>query len=58
MDIKGESNCFITLKDHKENFQKNPSMRLINPAKIELGRLSKFIIQAMSGELKDKFNLN
>ena len=35
MDIKGESNCFITLKDHKENFQNNPSLRLINPAKNE-----------------------
>ena len=58
MDINGESNCFITLKDHKENFQNNPSVRLINPAKNELGRLSKFVIQAMNKELRHKFNLN
>ena len=58
MDINGESNCFITLKYHKENFQNNPSVRLINPAKNELGRLSKFIIQAISKELRHKFNLN
>ena len=58
MDINGESNCFITLKDHKENFQNNPSVRLVNPAKNELGRLSKFVIQAMNKELRYKFNLN
>ena len=58
MDINGESNCFITLKDHKENFQNNPSVRLINSAKNEIGRLSKFIIQAMDKELRQKFNLN
>ena len=58
MDINRASDCFITLKDHKENFQNNPSVRLINPAKNELGRLIKFIIQAMNKELRHKFNLN
>ena len=58
MDINGENHCFITLKDHKENFQNNPSVRLMNPAKNELGRLSKFILQAMNKELRHKFNLN
>ena len=58
MDINGESNCFITLKDHKENFQNNPSVRLINTAKNELGRLSKFIIQAVNQELRHKLNMN
>ena len=58
MDINNESNCFITLKDHKENFQNNSPVRLINPAKNELGRLSKFTIQAVNKELRHKFNLN
>ena len=58
MDINGESNCFITLKDHKENFQNNPSVRLINPAKNELERFSRFIIQAVDKELRHKLNLN
>ena len=58
VNINGESNCFITLKDHKENFQNNPSVRLINPAKNELERLTKFIIQAMNKKLRHKFNLN
>ena len=56
--INDESNCFITLKDHKENFQNNPSVPLINPAINELGRSSKFIIQAVNKQLRHKLNLN
>ena len=33
--------AFITLKDHKDNFQNKPTCRLINPAKSEIGRISK-----------------
>ena len=59
MDINGESNCFITLKDDKENFQNNPLVQLINPAKNELRRLSKFIILGiMNKELRHNFSLN
>ena len=36
MFINGKNNCFITLKDHKENFLNNPKTRLINPAKKDL----------------------
>ena len=50
MFINGKNNCFITLKDHKENFLNNPKTRLLNPAKNELGRISKAIL--------DKINLN
>ena len=41
--INGYSGCFITLKDHKENFINNPTVRLLNPAKNEVGRISKTI---------------
>ena len=58
MKINGKSNCLITLKDHKENFKNNPSMQVINTATNELGRLSKFIIQAMNKELRHKLDLN
>ena len=50
MFINGRNNCFITLKDHKANFLNNPKTRLLNPAKKELGRISKAIL--------DKINLN
>ena len=58
MDINGENNCFITLKDHKENFLNNPTTRLINPAKNELGRISKVILEKVNKEIKLKMNLN
>ena len=38
MQINEENNCFISLKDHKENSQNNASVRLINPAKSGLGK--------------------
>ena len=58
MEINAKSNCFITLKDHKENFQNNLSVQLMNSAKNELGRLGKFIIQVVNKELRHKLNLN
>ena len=44
MDVNTESNRFITVKDHKENFSNHPKVRLVNPAKNELGRISKKIL--------------
>ena len=37
IQINGTNPCFITLKDHKENFENNPKTRLINPAKMKSG---------------------
>ena len=44
MDINSKNRCFITLKDHKENFLNNPTVRLINPAKNELGGIRMAIL--------------
>ena len=44
IEINEENNCFFTLKDHNDNFANNPQVRLINPAKNELGRISKVIL--------------
>ena len=51
MDVNSESNCFITIKDHKENFLNHPKVRLINPAKNELGRMSKTILDNINKNL-------
>ena len=50
--------AFITLKDHKPNFANNPTCRLLNPTKPELGRISKQKLSKMISEvkLKTKFN--
>ena len=58
MDQSGSNNCFITLKDHKENFQNNPTTRLINPAKNEIGRISKGILDKINASLKEKLGVN
>ena len=40
--------AFITLKDHKENFQNKPTCRLINPSKPEIGCISKQILEEIN----------
>ena len=42
----------------KQNFRNNPAVRLINSAKNELGRLSKFFIQAVNKEFRHKLSMN
>lgn len=37
IETMARKQAFITLKDHKENFENNPSCRLINPAKSNMG---------------------
>ena len=54
-----EGNSFITIKDHKENFDNHPTVRLINPAKNELGRISKLILGKINKKkICRKFELN
>ena len=58
MQTNGENNCFISLKDHKENFQNNPTIRLINPAKNELGKMSKVILDTINKNIRENLQLN
>ena len=58
MSKNGSNQCFITLKDHKPNFQNNPQTRLINPAKNEVGRISKVILDRINKKLKEKLKVN
>ena len=58
IEINGENNCFFTLKDHKDNFANNPQVRLINPAKNELGRISKVILDKINLAIREHFSFN
>ena len=58
METNEESNSFITIKDYKENFDNHPTVRLINPAKNELGRISKLILDKIYKKISQKFELN
>ena len=46
--------AFITLKDHKPNFQNVQSCRLLNPTKSEIGRVSKKIVEKINLIVRDK----
>lgn len=50
--------AYITLKDHKENFRTNPSCRLINPCKSELGKISKIILERANKDIVTKLKVN
>ena len=51
IDALAEKECFITLKDHKPNFNNNPTSRLINPAKSEIGIISKKILERINNKI-------
>ena len=53
-----KNNSFITLKDHKENFLNYPKCRLINPAKPELGKISKSIIEKVNNIVRESTKVN
>ena len=50
--------AFITLKDHKENFQSNPKRRLLNPAKSEINIISKLYIEKINKNIRKTTNMN
>ena len=53
-----KSPAFITLKDHKDNFQSSLHCRLINPSKNELGIVSKSILENINQHLVKLLHAN
>ena len=49
--------CFVTFKDHKDDFRVNPKYRLLYPTKSELGKLSKDILQQISTNMRTALNV-
>ena len=47
-----------TLKDHKDNFLEDPKIRLINPTKPEIGRISKQILSKIIHAVRGKTKFN
>ena len=44
IEVSANRDSFITMKDHKPDFMNNPTSRLINPSKSEIGIISKQIL--------------
>ena len=53
-----KKDCFITVKDHKDNYENNTKCRLLNPSKSELGKVSKIILSKIVKIVKEKTNYN
>ena len=49
---------FLTIKDHKEDFPAKISYRLINPAKSNLGSITKTILQRVNKNIKETTEVN
>ena len=58
MECLAKQQAFITLMDHKENFKNNPTCRLINPAKSEMGLVSKQILERIIIKMRSTTLLN
>ena len=58
IDTMAKTPAFITLKDHKDNFETNPKCRLINPSKSELGKVSKTILDNINNRLREVLHVN
>ena len=58
VDKLSKNECYITLKDHKENFQNNPKVRLINPAKTNIGQITKIYLQDINSSILSGTKLN
>ena len=56
VDSLATKDSFITLKDHKPNFSNNPTCRLINPSKSEIGIISKQILPRTNSSIVKSTN--
>ena len=53
-----ESEAYITVKDHEKGFPNNPSFRLINPSKSDIGRNSKKILDKINQRVIQETKVN
>ena len=44
--------AFVSLKDQKDSFLSNPKCRLLNPAKSEIGKISKLFIENINTKVR------
>ena len=53
IEDQSEKVAYITIKDHKEDFQTKPKCRLINPAKTKIGNISKQLLEKLNCEIRE-----
>ena len=58
MECHSESNAFITIKDHKNDFPNSIKCRVINPACNNLGKVSKRILDDVNSKCRVASGVN
>ena len=58
MEIFTPDEAYLKIKDHKPEFPQKISCRLINPAKTDVGKLSRIILRENVMELRDRLKFN
>jgi hypothetical protein len=58
IEVSAKKESFITLKDHKPDFNNNPTCRLINPSKSEIGIISKHILDKINKKIIQTTKVN
>ena len=58
MELFQKKQSFITLKDHKENFENYPKCRLINPSKTDIGKIAKQILESYVSKIRGITGVN
>ena len=58
IEVSASRDAFLTLKDHKPDVTNNPTCRLINPTKSEVGIISKHILDNINKEITKATKLN
>ena len=53
-----ETEAYITIKDHKEDFPHKLSLRLLNPSKSDFGKISKNILGQINKLIIASTNVN
>ena len=53
-----ETTAFLTLKDHKPDFKNHTKYRLINPAKSDVGKISKSILDTVNSKIREQTGAN
>ena len=54
METMANQDEYLTLKDHKENFENRLSNRLIKPVKSEMGKVSKRVFEGINAQIREK----
>ena len=50
--------AFVTPKDHEVNFKNDPKCRLTNPAKSEIGIISRHCLELINNKIREKTQVN